>query len=162
MPPREPAAPVTSSGSPSSARRYAVVELGGVEYAVPAQQVRHSLPDQGEVGREIRFLEQVYPVVTLRRLFRLPGPEPSSRLIVLVETDRLRMALAVDRLVDVVLLDDAVVVPLPPVFAGEERRWFAGLARVGPRILALLRLEGLVTARAASVTAEPASVAGVR
>jgi hypothetical protein len=161
MPPREPTAPAISSG-PGAARRYAVVELGGVEYGVPAQQVRHSLPDRGEVGREIRFLDQVYPVVNLRRLFRLPGSDPSSRLIVLVETDRLRMALAVDRLVDVVVVDDGDVVPLPPVFGGEERRWFSGLARVGPRILALLRLEGLVTARVATVTAEPAGVAGVR
>jgi purine-binding chemotaxis protein CheW len=146
-------APAAPDGRPGPARRHVVFALGGIEHAVPAQQVRHSLPADGEVGRELDFLGQTYPVVDLRSLFRLPGPPASTRLILLVEGDGVRAALVVDRLVDLVLLEAAAIVPLPPVFAGVERRWFTGLARLGPRILLVLRVEGILGAQSAPAAA---------
>ncbi len=147
MPPSEQAPVAAVAEGSVSARRYTVFAVGEVHYALPAHQVRHSLP-AGEVGGPaVVFLRQVYALVDLRALFRLPASTLADRLVLLVEVDGRRAGLVVDQHTDLVDLDEGAIVPLPAVFGGVERRWFAGLAALGQRVLVIVRADGVLDGR---------------
>jgi len=147
MPLRGQPAAAPTGLRPAPSRRYVVFTLGGVDYGLPAHQVRHSLPITEAVGPAVVFLRQVYPLVDLRGLFRLPASTAPDRLVLLVEVEGRRAGLVVDRLADLVALDEGGIVALPAVFGGVERRWFAGLAVLGPRMVVIVRGEGVLTGR---------------
>lgn len=129
-------------------RRHIVFTLAGVEYGVEARHVRRSMPAASLVGPEIAFLGQAYPVLDLRELFG-HGPAPvTGRLLLLVETASGRAALLVDELVDLLVIEDAAVTPLPPVFTGGRRLWIEGVARLGSRIVVVVSLESLLGSQA--------------
>lgn len=137
-----PAEPVASRQAIGP--RYVLFAVGGVEYAVDASLVRRAVPAPSVPSPEMVVLGQVYPLVDLRTLFRLPPPATAGRQALLVHGESGRAGLLVDRLVELTGLDDAVVVPLPAVFRGVERRWFGGLARLGTRVVVVLRVDGIL------------------
>ncbi len=130
------------------ARRHVIFALAGVAYAVDAGQVRRSLPVPPDGAPEVRFLGQPYPLVDLRAVFRLPPSAEAGRLVLLVHTPHGRAGLVVDDLVQLGAIDEATVSPLPAAFQGAERRWFAGLGRLGARVVVLLRLDAILDASA--------------
>jgi chemotaxis signal transduction protein len=130
-----------------AARRHVGFMLDGVQFAIPAERVRHSIPAREASGVAVVFLRHVYPLVDLRSLFRVAGDTPTDRLVLLLEAEERRAGVIVDHLTDLLLLDETTTVELPPVFRGVERRWFSGLARVGERIVVVVRPDGLLASR---------------
>jgi len=132
------------AGARAGGRRHVVFALAGVEYAVDASQVRRSLPAPVAPSAELVFLGQTYPLVDLRALFRLTPSADAGRLVLLVQGESGRAGLVVDALVELTVLDEAAAVPLPAVFRGVERRWFGGLARLGTRVVVVLRADAIL------------------
>ncbi len=158
---RDPAPSATPATTPP-ARRYVVFSLAGVEYAIVAAHVKHSLPATAGLGTEVRCQDRAYPLLDLRALFRLaPSAEP-TRFVLVVEGTERSAGLVVDALVRLAPLEEAAIQPLSPVFRGREREWFAGLARLGSRIVPVIRVDGILNEAAApTVPALPrAAVAG--
>ncbi|MGH7279310.1 MAG: chemotaxis protein CheW [Candidatus Rokuibacteriota bacterium] len=127
------------------ATRSLVFTCGAVRYAVDGGAVRHSLPaDEGADGN-VTFSGTTYPVLDVRTLFGLPHVAP-GRLVLVTEASGRRAALLVDAVIDLTVVDDASVHPLPPVFQGRERRWFRGVTRLGGETVVMLRLAGILEA----------------
>jgi chemotaxis signal transduction protein len=156
MPRTDPvaAAPVEQ---PPAARRYVGFMLDSVQFAMPADHVRHSMPAGDATGAAVVFLRHVYPLVDLHALFRMAPASQTDRLVLLLEADGRRAGVIVDHLTDLLLLDETTVVELPPVFRGVERRWFSGLVRVGERIVVVVRPDGLLVSRDAPQPGQPAT-----
>ncbi len=133
-----------ATARPVAGRRHVVFTLAGVEYGIDARQVRRSMPAPWSLGPEVLFLGQAYPIVDLRALFGHPPAETPGRLVLLVEGGSGRAGLAVDALVDLLLIEDAALAPLPETFGGVERQWLEGLARLGSRIVVVLRLDAIL------------------
>jgi chemotaxis protein histidine kinase CheA len=137
---------VPAGASAAAGRRHVVFSLAGVPYLLDAAQVRRSLPVPASGAAEVLFHGQSYPLVDLRTLFRLPEPTAGGRLVLLVQGTSARAGLVVDELLELAVIDETVVVPLPAPFQGVERRWFAGLVCLGSRVLVLLRPEAILAA----------------
>ncbi len=148
MPLRDRPTLVPAVARPVAGRRHVVVALAGVQYALDASHVRRSLPAPPTPAPEVAFLGQPYPLVDLRALFRLPESAAPGRLVLLVQGASGRAGLVVDELVELALVDETAVAPLPAPFRGVERRWFAGLVRLGHRVVVVLRLESILGAHA--------------
>ena len=133
---------------PAAGRRHVVFTLADIEYGIDARQVRRSMPAPSTLGPEVVFLGQAYPVMDLRVLFGHPPGTTPGRLILLVEGGSGRAGLVVDALVDLLLIESAALAPLPEIFAGAERQWLEGLARLGSRVVVVLRLDGILGSHA--------------
>lgn len=140
---------VTSAVKPDSAstRRHAVFSLSGVDYAIEADHVRHFATVPGNHGDEVLWLGTSYPLRDLRALFRLPPAPAGRQFVLIVESDGATAGLLVDAVVGLTVVDDAVVMPLPSIFRGMEREWFRGVARLGDRIVVLVRVAGILRSR---------------
>jgi chemotaxis protein histidine kinase CheA len=155
MPPRNRPARVPAGAMAAAGRRHVVFGLAGVPYLLDASQVRRSLPAPASGAAEVLFLGQSYPLVDLRALFRLPESTACGRMVLLVQGTSGRAGLVVDELLELAIIDETVVVPLPAPFQGVERRWFAGLVGLGGRVLVLLRLEAILAAQTVLPPARP-------
>lgn len=144
---------------PAAGRRHVVFTLADVEYGIDARQVRRSVPVPSIPGPEVVFLGQAYPVVDLRGLFGHPPTATPGRLILLVEGESGRAGLVVDALVDLLLIEDPALAPLPELFGGVERQWLEGLARLGSRVVVVLRLDAILGAQAVLPPTLPRGVA---
>jgi chemotaxis signal transduction protein len=153
----EPAASLPGRG-----RRHVVFALAGVAYAVDATLVRRSLPVPETPVSEVAVLGQTFPLLDLRTLFRLPPSAEPGRLVLLVQTAGGRAGLIVDDLVQIAVLDASDVVPLPGAFRGVERSWFAGLTRLGSRVVVVVSPDALVAAGAVLPPVRPAEAARAR
>jgi chemotaxis signal transduction protein len=100
---------------------------------------------------EVFFLGRSYPILNLRALFGLPLLEGSGRLILVVEGEGRSAGLLIDAIAGLVRLDEAAIVLLPKVFAGVERRWFSGLARIDSRVVAVINIDGILGVQDSSV-----------
>jgi hypothetical protein len=123
--------------------RHVVFTCGGVRYALDARAVRHSLPARGSEGTAVTFLGVRYPLLDVRALFGVPAAVSGGVALV---ADRLGRcaALVVDEFVDLAIVDEEAVHPLPPAFRGRERGWFMGVTRVNGHIAVVLRLSGIL------------------
>ena len=162
MPPRRRPAPVPAGSRPTAGRRHVVFALAGVPYLLDASQVRRSLPAPASAAAEVLFLGEAYPLVDLRALFRLPESTAPARLVLLVQATSGRAGLVVDELLELAVIDETVVVPLPAPFQGVERLWFAGLVRLRGRVVVLLRLEAILGAHAILPPARPPRAVAVQ
>ncbi len=139
---------VTAASVPAAVTRSHVrFSVAGVEYAVDARQVRHALRAPARLGPDVLFLEKRYRTVDLRTLFRLPPSSERHRLMLMVESEGVRAALLVDSIAGLVSIEEAAITPLPRTFAGGERRWFLGVARVEASLVVVARVEGLLEPR---------------
>lgn len=144
MLPRRTHPAATKQPGRAPARLHVLFTLAGAEHAVEVRHVRHSLFASAEPEREVRFLDKVYPVLDLRRLFGLEPLLGGQRMLLLVEEERLTAALLVDTVLNLARIEDANRSPLPPIFTGRERQWFEGLARIGDRLVVLVSVKGLL------------------
>lgn len=144
MPLRRRWVSTTTSARPVVARRYVVFTLGRADYAIEARYVRHSLTAPMGSDEEVFFLDRSYPIRDLGALFGLPPLVGRGRLILVVEGEGYGAALLVDTIVGLMRLDEAAVVPLPRVFAGVERRWFRGVARIGSQVVTVVNIDGML------------------
>lgn len=140
--------PTSAKGpGPGPSRRYVVFGLDGCEYGIDARQVRHSLLAREVPGAHVSFLARAYPLVDLRRLLGLPSSTEAGGLVVVVEGAAAGAGLVVDGPVGLLLVDPEAIFPLPPLFRGVERQWLEGVARLDRRLVVLIRVEGILSAR---------------
>lgn len=123
--------------------RFVLFSVGDVEYAVEATAVRRFLPAGDAAGGAAVFGGNTYPLVDLRARFRMPAAG-AARPMLLVEGRRGGAGVLVDAVLNVVQVQTDAIVELPETFAGAERRWFRGLARLGDRVLVIVDVEGLL------------------
>jgi chemotaxis signal transduction protein len=118
--------PGEERGAAASLRPHVVFTCGAVSFAFDAVHARHVLRgDERAPEGLVRFLDQPYPVVDLRRVFGHPASGRTG-FVVLVES-RVRAGLHVDDLRGLRRIDPGGLEPLPAVYRGTERRWIAGL-----------------------------------
>lgn len=153
MPLRRSLAPAPKGARPVVARRHVMFSLGGTDYAIEARYVRHSLTAPVGPDEEVIFLGRSYPILDLCALFGLPPLMGRGRLVLVVEGERRSAGLLVDAVVGLVWLDEAVIVSLPKIFAGVERRWFSSLALIGSRVVAVINVDGILGDASASLPA---------
>jgi chemotaxis signal transduction protein len=155
--PQPAAAPKSSSNAaPRHARRPETVVLFAVAnqmFAIAADAVQEirstdSLAgsameiDQIEVGKVRHTIERArrrYFVVNAGMHFGLPVTRPTLVLIL----RNLRVAVLIDRIER--MAEISSVYPLPLAFAGEERRWYRGVAKVDDMIVPVIQPSGFLT-----------------
>ena len=162
MHPRARRPVVSAAPLPGRGRRHVIFALAGVAYAVDAALVRRSLPVPEPPVSEVAVLGQTFPLLDLRTFFRLPPSAEPGRLVLLVQTAGGRAGLIVDDLVRITMLEASAVVPLPGPFRGVERSWFAGLTRLGGRVVVVVSPDALVAAGAVLPPVRPAEAARAR
>lgn len=144
-------------------RRHVLFSVGRITYALETRHVRRAARVVGSLGAEVEAPEGAYSLLDLRHLFRCPEASTEDRALLLVQSADLRAALLVDALLNLVTIETAAIVPLPPIFQGMERRWFVGAIPLQGRIVVVVHLDGILNDRdgrgtAPVVAAEPAGV----
>jgi chemotaxis signal transduction protein len=114
---------------------------GGVTFGFDAVHARHVLRGDACESR-VRFFEQWYPVIDLRREFGQRAADRSG-FVLLVESGA-RAGLRVDELRGLGRIDPATLAPLPAVYRGPERRWIAGLAPSDDAVVVVVRIAELL------------------
>lgn len=144
-----------SDGEPIQARRPAggggrgvvLFRVGEGEFAVDAQAVRR-VEASAASDRSPRFDGRSWPPVPLRAMFGLE-PAPGGHRVLVEDEQGRRGVLEVDAVLTLARLDAPAIVPLPGVYTGPERWWFAGLGRRDDRVVILLDVGGVLAEAAA-------------
>ncbi|MGH9639944.1 MAG: chemotaxis protein CheW [Candidatus Acidiferrales bacterium] len=153
---RESAPQASSKAAPRRARRPETVVLFMVAnqmFAIAAEAVQEirstdSLAgsafeiEQFEIGKVRHTIERArrrYFVVNSGMHFGLPVTRPTLVLIL----RNLRVAVLIDRIER--MAEIFSVYPLPLAFAGDERRWYRGLANVDDFIIPVIQPSGFLT-----------------
>ncbi|MDE3109684.1 MAG: chemotaxis protein CheW [Acidobacteriota bacterium] len=156
MPVREPAARTTPKSAPRRARQPETVVLFYVAnqmFAIAADAVQEirstdSLAgsaieiDQIEIGKVRHTVERghrTYFVLNAGMHFGLPVTRPTLVLIL----RKLRVAVLIDRIER--MAEIYGVHPLPLAFAGDERRWYRGLAQIDDLVIPVIRPDGFLS-----------------
>lgn len=126
-------------------RSVVLFRLGDGGYAVDSRAVRRVQPAPAETGPAMPVDGQRWPVVPLRPLFGL-SPAPGGHLVLVEGADGRRAALVTDGVQALARLEEAEVVPLPAVYTGPERGWFAALGRLEDRVVIILDVPGILAA----------------
>jgi chemotaxis signal transduction protein len=117
-------------------------------YAVDSRAVRRVQTAPAETGATVLLDGRPWPVVPLRSLFGLP-PAAGGHLVLVADADGRRGALATDGVLALARLGEGDLVPLPAVYTGPERRWFAALGRLDGRVVVILDVGGVLAAAGA-------------
>lgn len=136
-------------------RRYLVFAVGQMEYGVEIRRVRQSMRAASHQEAGIVIQGHAYPRVDARALFGMPASLATDRMILAMEAMTTRAALVVDTVVTLTSIEAHEILPLPAAFEGIEREWFEGVARIDARLIALVRLETLLSPRFQSTTSAP-------
>ncbi len=118
---------VATSVSPSV--RLLVVDFGNIHLAIPADTVRGILkPEQVPDSDVLCVLGVSYPLIDLARRLGLPRkPSTADIRVILCSEGGRHCAFQVDHVIGLIDVGRLGLLPLPPQFRGEERRWFDGL-----------------------------------
>lgn len=138
-------------GTSTTDTRHLLVEVGSTTYALPAQWVMHSMASAAGLSGTASLRGAKYPVLDLRRYFRLPAITSECQ-IVFLDQQGLRAALLVDTLLGFEQLDPATFLALPWNFSGREKSWFEALLPRGESFGVLLHLRGFLASIAATGT----------
>lgn len=140
-----------------------VVVCGPSLLAVPSDIVRGILePDQAGPGPTVHAYGVAFPTTDLVEHLGLwrPASPPDARVI-LCERQHMRRAIHVDGVVSLTDVPQQDIQPLPGLFSGPERDWFAGLFMFEGRVALLinpvwmLQAQPLVTSIEDGTAAEP-------
>lgn len=119
-----------------------VVEV--LEYSEPAHVPR--APDFVDGVLQIRGV--VLPIIDLRKRMDVPVTVPTADTrIVVVLIDEERVGLLVDSVVEVAHMRSENVSQPPALFRGLSAEYLQGLARMGERLIIVLRLERILTSQ---------------
>lgn len=136
-------------------RGVVLFRVGDGRFAVDARVVRHVARAAALPGRPPRFDGRSWPLTPLRAMFGLPSM-PAGHLVLVEDADGRRAALEVDAVLTLARLHEEAVQPLPALYTGPERRWFAGLGRVDDGVVVVLDVGGIL-AEAGTALAEVAA-----
>lgn len=132
-----------------------VFKLNQEEYGVEIMQVQEISPYQKPtkvpnaptfVDGIINLRGEVIPIVNLKCRFKIAETEISeqTRLIVINNGSK-RIGFIVDDASEVVTMEEENIEDVPPMIAGEDRRYIKGIGKIGNRILIILDLHKLFT-----------------
>lgn len=117
-----------------------VTEIIGIQPINP-------IPESPEYIKGIINLRgKIFPVIDMRLKFRKPPVEYTDRTcIIVIETKAFSIGLIVDRVAEVLTMDDGDIVPPPDAWAGAGRRYLSGIGKVDGQVKLLLDCEKLFT-----------------
>ena len=142
-------------------------QVGAEEYAVDIMRVEEILPPQAltTIARAPAYVEgvmqlrgAVLPVVDLRkRLLGPAAPAPARTRLLVCLLGRRRVAMAVDRVTEVLHVRRSDIKAAPPLLSGGARPCVVGVCGPPTRLKLLLDLKALLAADAAAAagTGEP-------
>ncbi len=153
---RDPSAPPSSKSAQRRGRHSETVVLFVVAnqvFAIAADAVQEirstdSLAgsaieiEQFEIGKVRHTVargRRIYFVVNAGMHFGLPVTRPALVLIL----RKLRVAVLIDRIER--MAEISSIHPLPLAFAGDERRWYRGLAELDDLVIPVIRPDGFLT-----------------
>jgi purine-binding chemotaxis protein CheW len=114
---------------------------------VDVRALRRVVPLPPGAAAELQVGDVAYPLLDLRTVFGAAPSGARGRLALAVATPEGRAALVVDEALGLGALREADTQPLPMLFDGVEREWFEGLARLGGRLVILVRPTGVLRRR---------------
>ncbi len=142
----------------SGSTRYCTFSVDERLFGVPVTEVQEVVREQvmtrvplspAAVRGLINLRGQIVTAIDLRQRLGLPaGPDHPASLNLLVRTAEGPVSLLVDRMEDVVELDDACLAAAPSTLTALDRRCVRGIAQLPGRLLLLLRLGPLLDLRA--------------
>lgn len=128
-----------------------VFSLGQEEYAVSIAEVKEIIQYKGatKLPGTPDFLEgiinlrgKVIPVVDMAKQFGLPAAENADRRAIIVETQGRELAVIVDEVTEVIILQSDAIEPAPAMaMAGGDH--VRGIGKTGERLLILLATDAL-------------------
>ena len=138
-------------------RQLIVFDLGREHYGVPIAAVQSiikmqaitALPQTPSFVEGITNLRgEILPVLDPRKRFGLPiSPPTSESRLVVVEVGSAAVALIVDRVSEVLRVDDVMIEPPSPIVAPPSAAHIQGVARLDGREVILLDLSRLLTSQ---------------
>jgi purine-binding chemotaxis protein CheW len=106
----------------------------------------------------INLRGRIIPVVNLQERFGMvPGDVTKATRIVVCEAGQTRVGLIVDGVSEVLMVAADTIEPTPDVAAGEDATYLRGIAKLGDRLIILLRLDGLFAVEEAAAIAAAAA-----
>lgn len=119
-----------------------VVEV--LEYREPARVPR--APDF--IDGVVQIRDMVLPIIDLRKRMEIPqsGPTADTRIMVVL-IDEERVGMLVDSVVEVVHVRSENVAQPPTFFRGLPAEYLQGLARIGERLVIVLRIDRILTSQ---------------
>jgi purine-binding chemotaxis protein CheW len=138
-----------------SAFKVATFFVGTEEYAVDIMKIRQivkpsrvtPIPKAPSFIEGIMELRQIIlPVVDLRKRFGLPAPPPGrDTKFVIVSIEGNVVGMVVDKVGEVLTIEEQYLRRAPALAIGEERRFFAGVYRRELRMVLILDIEAVLT-----------------
>lgn len=119
-----------------------VVEV--LEYREPARVPR--APDF--IDGVVQIRDTVLPIIDLRKRMEIPpsGPTADTRIVVVL-IDEERVGMLVDSVVEVAHIRAENVAKPPSFFRGLPAEYLQGLARIGERLVIVLRIDRILTSQ---------------
>ena len=109
--------------------RFLIVSAGGTCLALHADRIQglQTIEEAGSAGT-LTVQGVMYPYVDLSARLRRPmDPEGAETRIVLFSKGSARGNIRVSRVHGLKELDPSQILPLPPQFRGDEKRWYQGM-----------------------------------
>ncbi len=105
----------------------------------------------------IDYQHRVVPVINLRKRFELPdAPTPADGRVLVLAVDGEWVAVTVDGVLDVSLLDPSRLAPPPALFRGPAAGYLRGMVRRGERLVVFLDVARLFSTDERIVLEQPA------
>jgi purine-binding chemotaxis protein CheW len=128
-----------------------IFRLAGESYGVDVGRVRSIIQMQhitvvpgapGFIEGVINLRGTVVPVIDLCARFGLTGlSEGGKRVIVIVELAGQQLGMIVDRVTDVLKVNQSLIEPPSPLLTGIDTAYLRGIAKLGERMVILLELD---------------------
>ncbi len=136
-------------------KKFVTLGLGASRYAIEVSKVREILArfDVAPLPKTPAYIQgiislrgDIIPVVDLRVRFELPAKarDDESRIIV-VELPDCQVGIKVDRVFEVLKLDEAAIEPPPPLVAGLKADYLEGVCEVQGKLVTILRLDAILS-----------------
>ena len=137
--------------------QFVVFKLGKEEYGVDIMQVKEIVPykEPVKVPNTPNFIEgiinlrsEIIPIVNLKKRFNIPGEalNEDTRIIVM-NIEAKQVGFIVDDASEVTTINEENIETAPYIIAGIERKYITGIGKIKDRILILLDLDKLFSAK---------------
>lgn len=136
-------------------KKFVTFGLGASRYAIEVNRVREILArfDVAPLPRTPDYIDgiislrgDIIPVVDLRVRFELPArPADEETRVIVAELPDALVGIKVDRVFEVLKLDESAVGAPPPLVAGLRAEYLDGVCEVRGRLVTILRLDAVLS-----------------